>query len=392
MELVWRPGPWVGWKHSITAPLGAIPSFLPGRIQLWGTGASGRAQTTGYAFADRMRRLAVQGFCPEGVVLGPKRPSLTALNFHLVNFPDYVGEWIGTSEAAWAGRTGFRAAGWDIQLDLVENYKELKEGLKVDQGYAITHVGRANRLDGGAFDAREARQLLANLHLLFGFVRGSWSGPALFVGRDPSGTPIWRDLSVLDASPHVYRQSFFVNHDPKMIGRIAPGFFDRLMSSDWEDPFRRAVQFYVNANLSVPIEVGIILAHSGLELLAWSTFVRGGLVAPQEFDRTWPAERQIRRLMALASVPVAVPPELSALSSALAPMKPGADAATAIASVRNRIVHPPKNRAFLSPDSDLIRDTWRLSLLYLELSLLYLTGYRGEMLSRVVGKAVPVPW
>jgi hypothetical protein len=177
-----------------------------------------------------------------------------------------------------------------------------------------------------------------------------------------------------------------------MIGRIAPGFFARLGQGGWREPFRRAVQFYVNGNLGVPIEIGVILAQSGLELLAWSTFVPNGSISPKEFEKQWPADRQLRRLLQLASVPTAVPAQLANLARDLPGLNASDDAPTRVSWVRNKIVHPPRNRAFYAHEAALITDTWRLSLTYLELSLLFLCGYSGDYQSRIDGGVAAVPW
>jgi hypothetical protein len=164
-----------------------------------------------------------------------------------------------------------------------------------------------------------------------------------------------------------------------------------VFSKAWAEPFTRAVKLYVDGNVSVPIEIGILLAQAGLELMAWSTFVRSGRVAPKVFEE-WHADRQLRELLTRAKVPMDVPASLVALRGPLPGLAATADAAERIAYVRNRIVHPPRNRRSKMLPSALIQDVWRLSLHYLELAILHRAGYAGSTWSRVDEAVVPVPW
>ena len=159
-----------------------------------------------------------------------------------------------------------------------------------------------------------------------------------------------------------------------MVGRLAPGFLAKVASDRWGLAFSQAVEFYVAGNLSVPIEVGIILAQSGLDLLAWSKFVRSGRVAPSMFEG-WPARERFRRLLTPVGVPASVPARLTSLSGPITDLPATADVFDRIATVRNRIVHPPRGRSGRKQPAELIRDTWRASLYFLELSLLSLSGY-----------------
>jgi hypothetical protein len=144
--------------------------------------------------------------------------------------------------------------------------------------------------------------------------------------------------------------------------------------------------------MASPIEIGIILAQSGLGLLSWSTFVRTGLVSAKTFTYGWKAHGQIRKLLHRARIPTAVPTTTSHLRGSFGGLPPTADAPERLAYVRNRIVHPPREKAMTSQPSPLLIEAWRLSLHYLELSLLRMSRYQGSTWSRVHGDVRPVPW
>ena len=68
------------------------------------------------------------------------------LMFLLPNFPDMMGEGILYSSGVWrAGRIDLHACGWRVTIDPVEHPRELREELKRQSGYIVTHVGRLER-------------------------------------------------------------------------------------------------------------------------------------------------------------------------------------------------------------------------------------------------------
>jgi hypothetical protein len=388
IELQWRPGPWIGWAQEMPSIIPPILSADSGRLRAWGIGASANYRRTSTRYDSGVVRST--GYLPGGIERGARLP-LYSLDFHLVNFPDYVGDLVTGEGATWRGRASFLGAGWLTQLDWRPSYGQLKEELRIDRGYALTHVGRVSRTSGAAFTPGRAIRHIDALWHFFGFVRGAWSGPALLIGRDRSGNVVWEQWSIRRVSSAEHRPSLFDHRDPDVLTRLSPGFLSRAGSEAWGEPFNRAVKLYVDGNVSIPIEVGIILAQAGLELLAWSTFVRSGRVAPGAF-KDWSAARQFRELLTRARVPMTVPGRLLALGDSLPTLGTAADAADRVAYVRNRIVHPPRNRRAGSLPSELIIDAWRLSLHYLELAILHRARYSGSIWSRVEDAVVPVPW
>jgi hypothetical protein len=174
---------------------------------------------------------------------------------------------------------------------------------------------------------------------------------------------------------------------------LAPGFLAKAESPIWGESFVRASEFYVAGNMASPIEIGIILAQSGLELLAWSTFVRTGLVSPKDFTYKWKAHGQIANLLRRFGIPTAIPSSSSHLGGTIPGYTGGAEGPERFAYVRNRIVHPPKGHASTgTQEGPLLIEAWRLGLHYLELCLLHLARYHGTIRSRVHRDERPVPW
>jgi hypothetical protein len=279
---------------------------------------------------------------------------------------------------------------WTVDLDQAADERQLRNELRSTYGYALTHIGRLRRQDGGPFSVSTALRCIEALHYLIGFVRGGWCGPALLSGRDDRDRVVWQRWSVMLVGPAKPRPSIFIASDPELLARLAPGFMKCATGPAWGESYRRAVAFYVAANRGVPIEIGITLAQSALELLAWSTFVRSGRVAPSDF-KDWQAARKLRELLSRARIPLATPSTLAALAS-LSGVSAPADGPARVAYVRNRIVHPPRNTTLHKLSSAELVDAWRLMLYCADLVLLRLARYSGEIRSRIDDRPAPVPW
>ena len=388
------PEPVISWDQESDTIIGAVLNASNGRLIPWGLGHDAEYQQTGWLQGSGPRVVnigaASQGFLPKGIDIGT-RQRIVGLVFHVANFPAYVGDPLSLGGAMWAGRLEFGWDGWEVALDQAQNEGELRAQLRSTFGHALTHVGRLRRTDGTPFTVGAGLRQIEGLRYLLGFVRGGWCGPALLSGRDSSDRAVWQRWSVMLVDSAKPRPSIFIDKDPRLLDRLAPGFMRRANGRAWSDSYRLAVALYVAANRGVPIEIGITLAQSALEVLAWSTYVRSGRVSPSEFKRGWPAARRIRELLRKAKIPTGVPASmalLTGLPGVSAPM----DGPETVAYVRNGIVHPPRNRALRRLSSPELIATWRLMLWYAELVILSLAGYSGDVRSRVDDQVSPVPW
>ena len=77
-----------------------------------------------------------------------------------------------------------KADNWRVTLDCIETSRDLENKLSSSGGYAITHIGKIERIDESEFEVTEAKNLLDALHYFFSFVRGIWSTPILPVGSN----------------------------------------------------------------------------------------------------------------------------------------------------------------------------------------------------------------
>lgn len=197
----WLPSPRLSYAmDSPELPTGNPPPF--GRLlTLWGANMSADAHIGNWTLSVRdgyYRGLSVDGVLAGEAQVGP-RTGLRDVTFHLVNFPDYVGAVVRTTEGGWrTARTTWNQGEWRVTIDNLAQTKRLWEELRIDGGYAITHVGRIERRDGASFASR-ARRELERLGVALSFAKGGWTFSVL-PGPRRQGGPSWEDWSARELS------------------------------------------------------------------------------------------------------------------------------------------------------------------------------------------------
>jgi hypothetical protein len=333
--------------------------------------------------------LGVLGRPTQRLLTGNDQPVVQVL-FHVVNFWNYLNPRPDPAPSDYdIGRIEFEGGGWRVTLQKVDRLNELESQIRHDSGFAITHAGRAERMDGASFSRRDAHQLLNALHYFLSFARGLWSPPILFVGTDGTGTQVWHEWTVNRASPYRDLFSWFPMFYPKCLAAIFPGFMNLWQNPDIEEILKVAIHWYIEANLiSGAIEGAVILSQTGLERLAYYIMVHDrGLLTERDFQSGGlPAAERLRRLFNEFGLPVAVGPPRLRINNlpALAAAQNWTDAPEGLVRLRNIIVHPDqRNQQRLQAFPLNARvEAWMLCLWYYEAILLKWFGYTGLYVNR----------
>lgn len=330
-----------------------------------------------------LRRLSDRGGVP-----------LAAVVFHVLNFRDYIGSWIDRDGARSRGRLLLEADGWRVTLDQRPNLQQLKDALRLEGGFAFTHIGKLERADAQPFTSAQAEDVLAGLHWFLSFVRGAWVSPILFFGHDSADVVRWRAWDAGRVSRWSGNASWC---DPFHWSTAQQAF--KTFAAEWRDPFGQAVMKtaigqYVSANTPNPVEVAIMVSQSGLELLGWAEFVETGMVREDDWTRRMNASEKIGRLLDLCSMNRDIPPSLSALVGLDSNWRTGPDV---VAGVRNRLVHPRRKNGAVSWRPQVLVEAWMLVSHYLEWVLLRRLSVSGEIRNRLnqdawAGTVETPPW
>lgn len=315
---------------------------------------------------------------------------------HLFNFPDFRGG-LHQSIAAPAGCSllVLESVEWRISVQSLPNNAthDAWERIKDEGGCFLTHVAKLERNDGKFFsgdEADEQRHLLTNF---LSFTKGGRCSTACGMGLDAVGGKTWEAFGSPRISNPPY--SWFNPFQASQVELLFPLFVKRWQQSEeWRDCLRSAIYWYVQANTSggsPSIDAGIILAQSALERLAHHHLVVDKkMISPEGLDRLKASDR-LRLLFSSLNLPVGISPATPEIQKVASRFK-WVDAPHAMTDIRNELVHPASKKKV----GDCFFDAWKLSLWYLELSVLALCGYDDTYTSRLtatyVGDSETVPW
>jgi hypothetical protein len=315
---------------------------------------------------------------------------------HLFNFPDFRGgQHQATAASAGCAMLVLESEEWRISLQSLPNSAtdQAWKRIKDEGGCFMTHVMKLERKDGKPFSGEDASEQCHLLDNFLSFTKGGKCSPVCGVGLDAAGAKTWETF----ASPHAVKPpySWFTPSKASQAELLFPLFAKRWQQSEeWKDCLRSAIYWHAQANTSggsPGIDAAIILAQSALERLAYHHLVVDKkMISPEGLDRLKASDR-LRLLFSSLNLPVgigAATPDIQKVASSVK----WVDAPHAMTDIRNELVHPVSKKQV----ADCFFEAWKLSLWYLELSVLALCGYDDTYTNRLTAKYVTesekVPW
>ncbi len=389
LTLVWASQPRLRFYIPSLDPVGLL-SAGKAVLRHLASNAEGVAQvtTTQHSQGQPDSDLGAQGHLTRNMIMGADQPADHVI-FHLVNFWNYVNPCPNpTPPEYYVHRLVFEGAGWRVTLQAVEKVRDLVRDLDADSGYAITHAGKVERVDGSSFPRSQAQELFSALYYFFSFVRGFWCPSILYVARDAVGTELWQDWTVLPVTPWTKVLSWFPS-DPGCLATVFPGFLRLWQNPDWQDILRVVIHWYVETNLQAgAIEGAIILCQNALERLAYYVLVHDRHVLPETAFQQgggMTAAHRLRLLFTEFGLPLDVGPNTVRITNlpALAASRKW-DAPQALVNLRNCIIHPDQhnNQRLQNYPIPARTDAWIIGLWYLDVILLKLFGHTGCYVNR----------
>jgi hypothetical protein len=237
--------------------------------------------------------------------------------------------------------------------------------------------------DGLPVTSEAAAKLQRQLFLLLGFIAGREVELGATAGLDSTGRVVWATWETPRIGTGQWRwcPDHLVND---ALPELARGFTQLAADPTMEKVADRAINLYLAANGTQPLDVRIPVLASGLELLAWAVLQTQQWLTTDAVGKL-NAAHMLRLLLQWARIPLAVPSSFTELEARRAafnqPDEAGPDVLT---TIRNNLVHPPKKLARLEwPTNAEMAQGWRLGMHYLELAILRLLDYQGEYLPRL---------
>lgn len=348
--------------------------------------------------------LQISGTVNEKVFFGTDS-KLSSLIFHLVNAPQLLlspdGFVLqrGMSARSW-DRIVLRREPWLVTLDPVENDGDLRNEAIATRGYAITRVGKIERTDGKMFSLEDVQIVLEKLKHVFSFAFERWCPPTLLVGLGADQQRVCTLVTPSRIGRFQGHLGWFDFHHPGTLGDLFTGIWERWQDEQCREALEDAIYWFIEIHREpIHIETGIVLGQITLEMLGWLLLVETAPIISSDGFGKLAAADKLALLLSRCSIPINVPPELSALAKLAKGLNwRGSDACV---NVRNWIVHANrKNRGRVKQHkiaSDELWDAHCLGCWYVELVLLHMLGYQGKYSKRMangrwVGLVESVPW
>ena len=306
--------------------------------------------------------------------------TLARCKFALINFPSMWGDIdvkrysdpANTSRSFIYQRFQLEAGPWFIDIIGVDSLMGLHIALTRRGGSAITHVGNIKRVDQREFSIDELGQLLTTLHLFLSFARGSYCGLTLLSGHNRDRDRVWEQWGTHKAEPWRRDLPTWVPRlKSHLLSQVFSGFWRALTDDAKRDIMLKVVHWYLRSNDSIEPEVSVVLTHAALERIAYQSI---GQRPKQKKEGDWIAEA-LDRMGIIFQVPAECQ-ELRRLQGRYNL----AHGPHALVALRNELVHPENRYGPISLSTFL--EAQSLGLHYVEQTLLYLSGYTGEQVSR----------
>ena len=277
----------------------------------------------------------------------------------------------------------------------------LENEISKDGGYAITHVGVVERIDGSALSLNDSEPVLDCLGHYLSFCRGSWTFPVLLCAENAEGCVVgqrWELSNTIDR----YKQTrpWLPRNEPEgtHLSEAFRGYAYAWFSALWGDAIRIATQWYVESS-SGAVEKSIILTQAAFELLGWTRLVEDTHTLSEKVwkSRSMSFAEKLRQLLQSCTVPLSVPAELDQLLAYSKALRVS-DGPEALTSLRNALVHPsPSKRKRIQEHPGATVDAWKLGLWYLDLIFLHVCGYKSRYSNKTIwgwpaDDAMAVPW
>lgn len=197
-------------------------------------------------------------------------------------------------------------------------------------------------------------------------------------GLSGEGAVVWEDWGSINRTVHPWRTtiSWFDTTLTNQLPQLFLGFSKRWNDPDDQEVLRYALAFYEGGNDPRPMQTGLTLAVSGLELMAWVYLVRDGSMERRRFDVQGARPRTLKQLFGKVGI------DTQHTSGLLRNLRSSGQLGhDAIWKLRSRFTHPRAGN--LAVDDGILEESWRLATWYLELVMLHWFGYVGQYGSRL---------
>ncbi len=276
----------------------------------------------------------------------------------------------------------------DLRITITEDTNLSANAKLLDKtgGYAVTHIGRIERHDGGIFSVEKAEHILRGLRAFLSFARGAGCGLTLVKAAYPDGREAILEWGSAHTDPWRCSYNTWLTKldGGDNLSQAFPGFWELYSDPSWRDVLSRTIDWCLNSKSSA-IHVGIILVQAALESLCYKTVGPNNEGSMGEF---------LSKSIGQIGLCTAIPQSCNNLDNFFKNCsRVDGNGPRAITELRNDLVNAKRK---YGDSAEAQMDALRLGTWYIELILLKKFGYQGRYINRLaIAEESPfekVPW
>ncbi|WP_143469336.1 hypothetical protein [Leeuwenhoekiella nanhaiensis] len=343
--------------------------------------------------------IEIQGVFNHECIYGDKSITVELVKFDIPNLKDYIGSIVSKDGGTFRNRIHFENDDFSIVIDKAIDYKDRLKKLKNKGGYLSLYTGEL-KLKKGSLNYETTKNILRSFGTFLSFLNGRKIAPIFYSGIY-QGEKIWSDFSNYDISLYKYNSGWSSMFSIDGFKELFNKFLEIWKNDDDQNFLVSAIHWYNESNSNSGYAEGsIVMAQTALELLYnWLIIEKGNLLLGRDSENI-SASNKIRLLLSQIKMSKAAPLNFRELQSYITENPEIHDAPEAIVQIRNSIIHSQfeKRKKLSKLNSNTIHQALQLSILYIELSILYILGYNGEYEDRCSGndyltdRTKSVPW
>ncbi|WP_459558513.1 hypothetical protein [Lacunimicrobium album] len=314
---------------------------------------------------------------------------LSLVEFELFNLDDIWSEKFELEGGQRISKFEFGTKDVLVEIKSTPQTRDNVKNLKKNGGTLKTHCARMRHSGGGNLTPALVKDVITDLYFVLSFAKGNWVSPPYCRGYSNSSSLEWEMLADVGRR---YRNAvtWFDPQSKSQLGDLFSCY--SVLSESWKKTLRSTLFWYIESvNDYICLDSRIVLAQAALERISFEIFVVSEKTYTEKKFNSLKASDRLCEMFEFLSIPA----DVSLIRNLLKPeeIRNWTTSAEAITKVRNSIVHP---KAGISDKSKLLYEVWRLSLWFLELTILAASGYNGVYGNRLVkqyyGDVEPVPW
>jgi hypothetical protein len=312
------------WESNVTRITFQSRNFTEGELSF--TDATITAPETRFPIAFSINSYSedvARGSLGEPLCIG-KAHKIDRVTFHLTNYSDLT-----TNEAfyhplmhhgklhetSWS-RVLLEDTEWSIIIDPYAHYYTLATSLFSPPYPVLTGVIQIRKHDGSEFKPKHVLPVLESLRIFLSFAFANWKTLLFVVGSNSHTIRSVMRISPYDAGPNWFSNGWIDEGHGHHLTEAYPGFCKLWAKEEWRFPVTQAIKWLIEAaTRTVNVEGAIAFCQIPLEMFAWNIFVgQSSLVTEKNFDNLAAADK-FHLLLDRCGIPIAIPPELTALTA-----------------------------------------------------------------------------